>query len=128
MESLVNDLKLLCNDDAQRFETEFRKQICTVFTRKVLENRKKLLFSTTDLVLDHVKCQVQDLVKGQSVWVLQMILSDLLVQPSELLRYYLSLRDAMHENLCFGLCLSVIEEWTKILQRSGNSDLKNAAY
>ena len=47
-------MRLYSAGDAVVFEREFRRQILTIFTRNVLESKKKLLFYVTDLVLEKV--------------------------------------------------------------------------
>ena len=59
----------------------------------------------------------------------QFMLVDLRISPSSLLQHYLVLaRKNKTERPYFTLCLAAIIQWSHVLQRSNNQDLKKALY
>ena len=90
--------------------------------------KRQLLFFVADMVNDS-NCCVQNLAKGDQIWVQDFLLRDLKVLPSELLRYYQKIMKQENNRQCFEYSLALIRLWVKILNdMNENSELKKDLY
>ena len=89
LKSLVNELSMYSEFDDDKFRQEFRRQVASIFTSDVIEHSRQQLFYVADMAIDRVPCNIQNLLKGDSLWIQDFLVKELRVAPSQLLRHYL---------------------------------------
>ena len=81
----------------------------------------------SDQVLDRFGLDVQNLSRGDTLWIHELLVEGLRVMPSQLVRHYRKLRDS-DPSKCFDLSLAALQLLAKLMNDTRADDLQREIY
>ena len=81
----------------------------------------------SDQVLDRLGPDVQNLSRGDTLWIHELLVEGLRVMPSQLVRHYRKLRDS-DPSRCFDLSLAALQLLAKLMNDTRADDLQREVY